>query len=59
MKTEEEIKAMLAEFHKRREINGFLYACAVESDDKKKADDLYRIFFAYGEVVNVLGEVLQ
>ena len=58
MMTKEEIRQRADEAYTARRTNAYLYACAVEKEDKKEAEFRYRLFVAYGMVHDALEGVL-
>ena len=58
MMSEKEVRALIDDALCARRTNAFLYACAVEREDKVEAEHRYRLFFAYGRVADSLGGVV-
>ena len=59
MMTKDEIQRRSDEAFTARRTNAYLYACAVENDDKKEIEFRYRLFVAYGMVHDALEGVLK
>ena len=59
MMTKEEIKQRSDEAFAASRTNAYLYACAVQNDDKKEIELRYLLFVAYGMVHDALEGVLS
>ena len=59
MMTKDEIQRLSDDALAARRCNAYLYACAVENDDKKEIEFRYRLFVAYGMVHDALEGVLS